>query len=170
MKNNKNLATLIKLRLDYKIPILILLTHFDNYCDEIKKTENNWEEICANSLYTNTKDLSNYINNKIIKEKYNEELKFEDDDVLHIVLVEPKKMSDEDFIKTLSEEDKKIYDNSDETGKKNLLRFLKKGSEIKEEGVQKFLRQNSVLGPKELIKKLKEKFPHQYHNCFYDFK
>ena len=67
MKNNQKLETLIKLRLQYKIPILILLTHFDNYCDEIKKTEKDWKEICNDNLYKNKKDLLNYINEEIIK-------------------------------------------------------------------------------------------------------
>ena len=38
MRDNKKLKILIKLRLDYHIPLLILLTHSDNYCDEVKKS------------------------------------------------------------------------------------------------------------------------------------
>ena len=43
LDNNKYLKTLIKLKLDYKIPFIILLTHCDNYFDEVKKTEKNWK-------------------------------------------------------------------------------------------------------------------------------
>ena len=67
MKNNIKLEALIKLKMNYKIPILILLTHFDNYCDAIKKTEEGWKQICKNSFIRNKKDLLDYINNKIIK-------------------------------------------------------------------------------------------------------
>lgn len=62
MRKNKKLETLIKLRINYKIPLLIILTHFDNYCDEIKKTENDWEEICSEVLEKNKDDLL-FINN-----------------------------------------------------------------------------------------------------------
>ena len=37
LKNNKNLENLIKMKIKYNIPLLILLTHSDNYCDEVKK-------------------------------------------------------------------------------------------------------------------------------------
>ena len=110
MKNYKKLETLIELRLKYKIPILILLTHFDNYCNEIKKTEKDWKEICNDNLYKNKKDLLNYINEVIIKKKYKQDLEFSEDDILHIVLVEPKQLTDEYIIKTLKEEIRKEYD------------------------------------------------------------
>ena len=42
LKDNEKLKELIKLKINYKIPLLILLTHSDNYCDEIKKTNENW--------------------------------------------------------------------------------------------------------------------------------
>ena len=54
---------MINLRLDYKIPLLILLTHSDNYCDKVKKTtEKNWKEICKNSFSQNKKNLLDYLN------------------------------------------------------------------------------------------------------------
>ena len=37
IRNNNKLITLLKLREEYKIPLLILLTHSDTYCDEAKK-------------------------------------------------------------------------------------------------------------------------------------
>ena len=45
MANNKKLLKLIKLKIEYKIPLLIILTHCDNYCYEIKKADKNWKNI-----------------------------------------------------------------------------------------------------------------------------
>ena len=165
MKNNKKLETLIELRLKYKIPILILLTHFDNYCNEIKKTEKDWKEICNDNLYKNKKDLLNYINEEIIKKKYNQDLEFSEDDILHIVLVEPKQLTDEYIIKTLKEEIRKEYDNANEEKKKEILKYEKSRMNLKDDEVQDFLRKSGVYGQSKLITKLKDKFPHQYHNA-----
>ena len=165
MKNNQKLETLIKLRLQYKIPILILLTHFDNYCDEIKKTEKDWKEICNDNLYKNKKDLLDYINEDIIKKKYNQEFEFSRDDILHIVLVEPKRLTDEDIIETLKEDIKEEYNKADEEKRKEILKYVKSGMDLKDKEVQEFLKEKKIYDQSELIKKLKDKFPHQYHNA-----
>ena len=39
MGKNKYLEILLELRSKYKIPLLIMLTHSDDYCDSIKKNE-----------------------------------------------------------------------------------------------------------------------------------
>ena len=165
MKNNQKLETLIKLRLQYKIPILILLTHFDNYCDEIKKTEKDWKEICNDNLYKNKKDLLDYINEDIIKKKYKQEFEFSRDDILHIVLVEPKRLTDEDIIGTLKEDIKEEYNKADEEKRKEILKYVKSGMDLKDKEVQEFLKEKKIYDQSELIKKLKDKFPHQYHNA-----
>lgn len=163
MKNNKKLETLIDLKIKYKIPILILLTHFDNYCDEIKKTEPDWKNICSESLAKNKEDLLDYINNVIIKKR---NLEFNEDDILHIVLVKPKLITDDDIIKTFDENLKKDYDNSNEEEKKKMLKIIKFGMNMKDNEVQDFLKEMNIYGKKELIEKLKGKLPHQYHNAF----
>lgn len=163
MKNNKKLETLIDLKIKYKIPILILLTDFDNYCDEIKKTEPDWKNICSESLAKNKEDLLDYINNVIIKKR---NLEFNEDDILHIVLVKPKLITDDDIIKTFDENLKKDYDNSNEEEKKKMLKIIKFGMNMKDNEVQDFLKEMNIYGKKELIEKLKGKLPHQYHNAF----
>ena len=99
IRNNKNLETLINLRLDYKIPLLILLTHSDNYCDEVKKAEKNWKEICNNDFSQNKKNLLDYLNEQI--EKKNSDFKINENDIIHIVLVESEKMTEGEIIKSL---------------------------------------------------------------------
>ena len=90
LKNNKKLEKLMELKLNYKIPLLILLTHSDNYCDEIKKTEKNWKEICTKNIQKNKEDLLEYINNSIIKKIGVQDFEISRDDVLHVVLIHPK--------------------------------------------------------------------------------
>ena len=167
MKNNTKLETLIKLKLEYKIPLLILLTHFDNYCDELKKTEMNWKETCKETLDNNKDDLKDFINKNIIK---NKELKFDESDILHVVLVEPKKTTDEDIINLFNENTKKEYESLNEEEKAKMLKNIKIGMNLKDNEVQDFLKELKIFGPKELTEKLKEKFPHQYHNALLEFK
>ena len=163
MKNNKKLKTLIDLKLYYKIPLLILLTHFDNYCDEIKKTEPDWKNICKESLEKNKEDLLNYIKKELIKSK---DFEFNEDDILHIVLVKPKEITDDEIIKNLNGDAKKEYDNYNEEDKIKFLKNIKLGQDTRNDEVQNFLKEMKIYGQKELIEKLKEKLPHQYHNAF----
>ena len=164
MKNNKKLETLVKLKLDFKIPLLILLTHSDNYCDEIKKTENKWKDICKNNITHNKEELLAFINNDIIKM---EESKMEEDDILHTVLIElngVNQITDKEIIDSFDEEDREDYNNENEEGKRKMLKRIRKGMNIKENEVVNFLKEIKVLGRKELIEKMKEIFPFQYHN------
>ena len=169
MRNNTKLKTLIELKLEYKIPLLILLTHFDNYCDEIKKTatDDSWKETCEDTLNKNKDDLFDFINKDIIK---NKEYELDENDILHIVLVEPKKITDEDLIKTFDENTKKEYENSSGEEKAKMIKNIRLGMNLKDNEVQDFLKQMKILGPKELIEKLREKFPRQYHNALLEFK
>lgn len=166
MKNNKKLETLIKLRVNYKIPLLIMLTHFDNYCDEIKKTENDWKETCSEVLEKNKDDLLEFINKNIIKGINNSDFEFNGDDIIHTVLVEPKQITDKDIIATFTEEIKNDYEKGDEKEKEKILKYVKNGMNLKDNEVQTFLKEMKIYGLRELIQKLKEKFPYQYHNAF----
>ena len=64
---NKILQELIKLRIKYKIQLLVLLTHGDTYCDTVKKDDKNWKEICKKTLEDNKKKLLDYLNSEIKK-------------------------------------------------------------------------------------------------------
>ena len=137
IRNNKNLKTLIKLRLDYKIPLLILLTHSDNYCDEVKKTEKNWKEICKSIIINNKKVLLKYINEELIGENT---FKMEEKDIIHTVLIEPKKMTDEEIIESLDPETKEEFDKASDNEKKLILRMFMKGKVSTENEVPNFLK------------------------------
>ena len=120
MRNNKKIKFLIKKRLEYKIPLLILLTHCDNYCDEVKKTDINWKKTCKDHINNNNKtSLLSYLNQLI--EKENSDFNLDEDDILHIVLIDPKaeekQLSEEEILKSLPEDLREIYKNQDEKGK-----------------------------------------------------
>ena len=97
MANNPKLKKLIKLKTKYKIPLLILLTHCDNYCYEIKKADKNWKNIFKNDIAKNKIYLIDYINNLIVN-KYKTNYIMKENDIKHIVLVEPAQISDEELI------------------------------------------------------------------------
>ena len=166
LKNNKKLEKLMELKLNYKIPLLILLTHSDNYCDEIKKTEKNWKEICTKNIQKNKEDLLEYINNSIIKKIGVQDFEISRDDVLHVVLIQPQNIEEKSLIEMLDEEELIEYNKADEIGKQKILKPYRKAINFKSNEVPSFLAENNVLGKKELIKKLKEKIPAQYHNTF----
>lgn len=164
LENNKKLETLIKLRLYYKIPLLILLTHSDNYCDEIKKTEKNWKGICTKYINKNKEDLLKYINN-IIKELNIKNFEISKDDVCHVVLIQQKKnIEEKELIEMLDEDDLNEYNKADENGKQKILKPYKKAINFKYNEVPNFLREINVLGKAELIEKLKKIIPFQYHD------
>ena len=169
MKNNIKLETLLNLRLNYKIPLLILLTHSDNYCDEIKKTASNWKDICKNNINDNKKNLLEYINNGINEMDY----KMKENDIIHTVLIDLNSIdtiTDKEIIESFDEEDKKDYENDDEKGKEKMLRRMRKGMKLKENEVEKFLKEMNVFGRKELVEKMKEIFPSHFHNVFIEIK
>ena len=169
LKNNKKLESLIKLRFQYKIPLLILLTHLDNYCDETKKIENNWKDICKNTMNDNKKNILEYINNDINEMDY----KMKENDILHTVLIDLNiinSMTDKEIIDSFDEEDKEEYEKEDEKGKEKMLRRMRKGMKLKENEVEKFLKENNVFGRKELIEKMKEIIPSQFHSTLIEIK
>ena len=157
--NNEKLKTLLNLRRDYKIPLLILLTHSDNYCEEVKNRENEWKETCKKTINDNKSNLL-----KFIKENnYN----IGENDIMHIVLVEEKvEMTLEEKVKNLDDETREDYENSDEATRKIILRIYYKGKNSNNNEVKNFLdKEIKILRQKELIEKIKEKLPSQYHSA-----
>ena len=157
--NNENLIELLNLTKDYKIRLIILLTHSDNYCEEIKKTERDWKEICIKTINDNKSNLLKFINDPM--NNYN----IGENDIMHIVLVEEKvEMTLEEKLKNLDEETREEYDKSDEATRKIILKAYYRRSNNNE--VKDFLdKEIKILRQKELIKKIKEKLPSQYHSA-----
>ena len=160
MRDNEKLKILIKLRLDYHIPLLILLTHSDNYCDEVKGPYKNWKEICQKTLQENKNNLLNYINNTITNE-YKSNLVIKEDDIIHVVLIE-QEITNEEIIEKFDENMRNIYEQSND--KNSLIAFFRAGVISNFNEVKNFLYKNGVLGKNELIKKMKLLLPSQYHN------
>ena len=142
--NNEKLKTLLNLRRDYKIPLLILLTHSDNYCEEVNDNKNN---------------LLKFIN----ENNYN----IGENDIMHIVLVEEKvEMTLEEKVKNLDDETREEYENSDEATRKIILRTFYRGKNLNNNEVKDFLdKEIKILRQKGLIEKIKEKLPSQYHSA-----
>ena len=163
MRDNEKLKILIKLRLDYHIPLLILLTHSDNYCDEVKGQVNNWKEICIKTLQENKNNLLNYINNTITNE-YNSNLVIKEDDIIHVVLKEQNEITNEEIIKKFDENMRNTYEKSNVLVRNSLIAFFRAGMISNGNEVKNFLYENGVLGKNELIKKMKLLLPSQYHN------
>jgi len=160
--NNEKLKTLLNLRRDYKISLLILLTHSDNYCEEVKNRENEWKEICKNTINDNKNNLLKFIN----ENNYN----IGENDIMHIVLVEEKKekkeMTLEEKVKNLDDETREDYENSDEATRKIILRTFYRAKNSNNNEVKDFLdKEIKILRQKGLIEKIKEKLPSQYHSA-----
>ena len=157
--NNEKLKTLLNLRRDYKIPLLILLTHSDNYCEEVKNRENEWKEICKKTINDNKSNLIKFIN----ENNYN----IGENDIMHIVLVEEKvEMTLEEKVKNLDDEAREEYENSDEATRKIILRTFYRVKNLNNNEVKDFLdKEIKILRQKGLIEKIKEKLPSQYHSA-----
>ena len=157
--NNEKLKTLLNLRRDYKIPLLILLTHSDNYCEEVKNRENEWKETCKKTINDNKNNLLKFIN----ENNYN----IGENDIMHIVLVEEKvEMTLEEKVKNLDDETREEYENSDEATRKIILRTFYRGKNLNNNEVKDFLdKEIKILRQKGLIEKIKEKLPSQYHSA-----
>ena len=167
LRNNDKLEILIKIRLKYKIPILFLLSHADTYCDKVKKDNNDdWESICEEHINDNKKNFLTYINELIVKlSEPNTNLKLDENDILHIVLVEPLKITDEGIVKKLSKKLKQKYDKANEEKKKEILEnFIDEQNEVFDYFEEK--KELNLMNKKKLIEKLKENLPSQYHNAF----
>ena len=177
LRKNNNLEEIIKLKENYKIPLIILLTHFDDYCKKVIKTEENWKSTCKIHLDKNKKELIEYIK-KIIGEPKESSSKSDEIKMMHIVFEqeqikdeEQEQIKDEEVIQKLSKEQLEVYEKEkDDEKKKDLLEFFKEGMDLdlKEDEVREFLEEEdmkNVLSTKDLIKKMRENLPTQYHNA-----
>ena len=165
---NKILQELIKLRIKYKIQLLVLLTHGDTYCDTVKKDDKNWKEICKKTLEDNKKKLLDYLNSEIKKYDKNN-FQMQENDIRHICLVEPAapEITEEEIIKDFDEEELEEYNSLDENGKKGYIKGIFKGKSKDQKEIKKFLKNEiKLLDQKELIEIIKKKLPVQYHIAF----
>ena len=90
-----------------------------------------------------------------------------ENDIIHIVLVEPKKISEEEIIKKMPKKTREKYDKADEEGKKSILEIFIDGLESAEDEVKRFLDQEmDIYDQKKLIEKIKQNLPSQYHSAF----
>ena len=161
IRNNNKLESLIKLRNKYKIPILILLTHSDDYCDKVKKNDDNWKNICKEHINNNKKNLLNYINQEIGEKNF----KLNENKIIHTVLVEKREITDEEAIKQLPKKMKQKYEKANQEKKKEILEDYK--SIIEADEVKEFFEEENmnILYQKELIEIIKENIPSQYHSA-----
>ena len=165
---NKILQELIKLRIKYKIQLLVLLTHGDTYCDTVKKDDKNWKEICKKTLEDNKKKLLDYLNSEIKKYDKNN-FQMQENDIRHICLVEPAapEITEEEIIKDFDEEELEEYNSLDENGKKGYIKGIFNCKSKDQKEIKKFLKNEiKVLEQKELIEIIKKKLPVQYHIAF----
>ena len=165
---NKILQELIKLRIKYKIQLLVLLTHGDTYCDTVKKDDKNWKEICKKTLEDNKKKLLDYLNSEIKKYDKNN-FQMQENDIRHICLVEPAapEITEEEIIKDFDEEELEEYNSLDENEKKGYIKGIINGKSKGPKEIKKFLKNEiKVLEQKELIEIIKKKLPVQYHIAF----
>ena len=91
----------------------------------------------------------------------------DENDIIHIVLVEPKKKSDEEIIKQMPKKTREKYDNADEDGKKSILEIFRDGIEAVEDEVENFFeKEMDIYDQKKLIEKIKQNLPSQYYSAF----
>ena len=154
--NNKNLDILIESLAKYKIPLLIFLTHCDTYCEKVKKEDNNWKQTCKEHF-----DI-----NELLENQFKCDFKMNENDIMHIVLLETNSISDEELIKRLNPRLKEKYDKGDQKEKSLIIESVRYGMESTENEVNDFLKNElKVLGQKELIEIMKLKLPSQFHNA-----
>ena len=166
LKNNEYLKKLIKLRIKYKISLLILLTHSDTYYTKINKEDEEWKK----TIETNKTNLLENIND-LIKNEYKSDFTLEESNILHVVLVEhiQKQMTDQENLDSIPDEDKDLFKDYNEEQKKIAIDAYWKGKESSEKKVLNFIKkqinEKILLGQKEMIETFKEKLPSQYHGA-----
>ena len=91
----------------------------------------------------------------------------EENNILHIVLVEPEKnqMTYEEKYSNLPDDLKEKYKNYNEEMKKIVIDAYYEGRNSKENEVKNFIKEMNILGPKELIETIKDKLPSQFHDA-----
>ena len=167
LRYNKSLEKIMKLKVKYNMPILILLTHVDNYCEEVKNCEKNWKYICKKAINNNKNILLSYINELLIKNKSN--FKFNENDIMHILLIEYPQFTEEEIIKEFDEETLEEYNNANEKEKKIIIQMFNRGLIYGQREFIKLLKNEmNILNKRELIEKIKEIIPSKYHQVLND--
>ena len=171
LRDNKKLKRILELRIKYKIPLFILLTNADTYCKKVRsENDENWEEICKNTINNNKKNLLEFIKQQI--EEYKLDFKTDEnevkEDIIHICLVEPNKITDEQALKKMPKRQREKYNKADEKNKKVIMESFISGLESEYNDIKEFFEEEemNILNKVELIKKIKEKLPSQYHSAF----
>ena len=175
LRSNNKLKKIIEIKVKYKIPFLILLTHSDTYCEKIKNDNyEEWQEICKEYLKSNKNSCLSHINGiieQLSESNSSSILKMNENDIFHILLVEnTKQLPEEEYIELLKKNKKMFqkYVKANEERKKEILEnFIDMLEEENE--VSYFLdeeKELNVLNQQKLIEKLKEKLPSQYHKAF----
>ena len=164
MDKNNNLKYILSLKLKYKIPLIILLTHSDVYCHKVKKDNENWKKVCESKFKKNKNNLLNWLN-EIIEKKFELDDKIKEEEIIHTILIEKKiEISDEDVINSFNEDERLDYESLDEHGKMTMIKMLKRRMERPDEET-KFIKEIGVFGRKQLIEKIKKYLPIQYQNA-----
>ena len=167
LRHNIILNELVNLRKKNKISLIILLTHFDDYCYKIKRfeNENNWKLICRENIINNKINILKYINEN--ENNIKSDIKIKEKDIMHVVLIERQKISNEEIIKNLPKGMKEIYDKADEEMKLKILEFIRLGMDKDEDDgdeIVDFLNEEmNVLDPNKLKLIIKENLPFKYH-------
>ena len=171
LRDNKKLKRILELRIKYKIPLFILLTNADTYCKKVRsENDENWEEICKNTINNNKKNLLEFIKQQI--EEYKLDFKTDEnevkEDIIHICLVEPNKITDEQALKKMPKRQREKYNKADEENKKVIMESFISGLESEYNDIKEFFEEEemNIFNKSELIKKIKEKLPSQYHSAF----
>ena len=163
LRHNIILNKLVNLRKKNKISLIILLTHFDNYCNEIKlfENENNWKLICKENIIKNKINILKYINE--IENNIKSDIKIKEKDIMHVVLIEREKISNEEIIKKFPKKVKEMYDKADEEKKLMILETFREGLNDGDEIVDFLNEEMNVLDPNKLKLIIKENLPFKYH-------
>lgn len=163
--NNEKLKDLIKLRTKSKIPLLILLTHSDTYCDKIKLENHDWKEISKTGINNNKTILLNYVN-EFIKTEMKSDFKMEENDIIHIVLIESNQIPNEEIVNSLPNNLREQYDNGNDQTKQIIISAFGQGVMSTRNEINNFIRNEmKILGQKEFVQTIKEKLPSQYHSA-----
>ena len=173
--DNKKLENIIELKIKYKIPLFILLTNADLYCKKVRSQDNeNWKQTCKDNINNNKNNLLSYINKQIEKNKldFKTDINEFENDIIHTILVEPKKITEDEAIKKMPKRQREKYDKykkeKNEEKKKDILEDFIAGLGADENEIKDFFKEEeiNILEQKELIEKIKEKLPSQYHTAF----
>lgn len=165
LTKNENLERIIDWRIKYKIPVLILLTHFDAYCYKVKNQEKDWKNICKTHINSNKTNLINCMND-IIRKKYNSNYKINDNDVIHTIFIEPNQANMQE--QSIPENLQDMYNQSDEEGKKKILKIIQ---ETRKSAAYEYINSTKkelkdiIFDRKKLCEQLKKYLPSQYHRA-----